>query len=126
IMLSIRASRDGGAGFGFAFVFIIISIVVVVALFKSGQRNDNLRAAAERFHGAVVPSFWSGDHIEFAVDGAPAEVSYHAGSKNRSSFTRIRFQHTLPGYLRIVPEGFFTSVRKVFGAQDIEFGEPAF
>ncbi len=118
------ASRDNGAGC--AVFFVVMTIVVLVALFKKGKRKGNLQAAAERFQGAVVPSFWSGDRVEFAVDGVPAEVTYHAGSKNRSSFTRIRFQFTPPGYLRLVPEGLFTSLRKAFGAQDIEFGEPGF
>lgn len=123
-MAPLLSSGDAG---GFILLFVIvIAIVIGVGLAQSGRRGQNLRAAAERFGGTVIPSFWSGDRVEFPVDGIPAEATYHAGSKNRAAFTRVRFEFRPPGHLRVIPEGFFASLRKMFGAQDIEFGEKGF
>jgi hypothetical protein len=118
------ASGDGGAVFVVFFLFMIVAVLLTVM--KGGRRKDNLKAAAERLHGVIVPSFWSGDRLEFAVDGVPAVLIHGAGGENRPAQTRARFQFTPPGILRIVPEGLFASLRKAFGARDIELGDPGF
>ena len=116
------ASGDGAIVFAVFMVFVIVA--AVVSMFRSSRRNDNLEAAARRFQGTVVSSFWTGKGIEFVVDGIPAALTFESGRRNEE--TRVRFGFTPPGRLRIAPEGLFASLRKAFGAQDIEFGEAAF
>ncbi len=120
------ASSDAGAVFGVAFVLFVVIVGIAMAVVSMQRRGDILQAAARRFGGAVVSSFWSGDRVEFSVEGVPAELTYHSGSKNTPAYTRVRFRFTPPGLLRIVPEGFFASLRKAFGAEDIELGDAAF
>jgi hypothetical protein len=120
------ASQSGEEGVLFFGVVAVILILIVFGAFKNDERAKNLRVAAGRYRGTIVTSFWGNDRLEFVVDGVSAELSYQAGSKNQSRFTKVRFCHTPAGFLRIVPEGIFESLRKMFGAQDIEVGETGF
>jgi hypothetical protein len=124
IALRAVASEEGGVVFSVFFVIMIIAVLLTVM--KRGRRRDNLKAAAGRLRGVIVPSFWSGDHLEFDVDGVPAVLTYGTGGDDRSAFTRVRFQLAPAGILRIVPEGLFASLRKAFGAQDVDLGDPGF
>ncbi|HVR87176.1 MAG TPA: RING finger protein [Planctomycetota bacterium] len=122
----LAAARGEGAPFVAFFVIVILLVFLSVVLIKSKQRRANLEAAARRFRGTFIRSFMAGDRVEFSVDGAPAELTYHPGSKSRSPCTRLRTRQRPSGTLRIVPEGLFASLRKIFGAQDIEVGDGRF
>jgi hypothetical protein len=90
------------------------------------ERRSNLEAVAARFGGTFVPGLWDGAQVEFRVDGARAQLAYFTGRRGYSPFTELRFDRVPPGCLRIRPEGVFASLRKLFGAQDIQIGEGRF
>ncbi|HXX95007.1 MAG TPA: hypothetical protein VEN81_15380 [Planctomycetota bacterium] len=108
------------------FFGIIAVLGLGVTLITRSQRRSRMEAVAQYFRGQLLTSSWSGDRIELAVDGIPAQVSYDPGGRSRRTTTRIHFNFSPPGVLRIGPENFFASFRKAFGAQDIEFGDSRF
>src|ERR1043166_49380 len=120
------ASSGGDGGVIFVFAIVAFVIVVLFGVFKHPERADNLRAAAERVGGRVVSTFWGSDRLEFSIDGMPAELNYKNGDRNRSDLTRLRVDYPAHETLRIVPEGLFAWLQKMFGAQDIEMGERGF
>ncbi len=67
--------------------------------------------------------------IIYNFRGGTACFTYHTeGSKNEIQYTDIIIALDKPiGFkLKIVPEGFFTKIGKVFGMQDIQTGDPEF
>jgi len=123
---AVLATQGGEGGVILVGAILVAIIVLVFCVFKDRERRKNLEAVASRFQGNIIPSFWSGDRVEFIVDGADAELTYHQGNRNRSPFTRLRIRRSPPGSLRVVPEGVFESLRKIFGEQDIQVGDPRF
>jgi hypothetical protein len=108
-------------------VFVLVAIVVVAfSLLQSGARRRNLESVARKYGGTVTSTWLSETDLELNVDGVPAHLSYHPGSKNRSPFTRILFNATPPGRLRIVVDGFWESLKRAFGSEDLEIGDAAF
>lgn len=119
------AASGEEAGCIFAIVIIVVAAAAVGAWYQRKAYNANLTDAARRFQGTAVTSFWSEPRIDLAVEGVSATVAF-TGGKNSSAWTRLRFDWTPPGLLRIKPEGFFASIRKAFGAEDIETGDASF
>ncbi len=114
---------------GILFVAAIAGFVVfVVALLirTARQHRANLEDVAGRIAGRVVHGFWSGDGLEWESDGVSARLRYFMGTDKAPPWTRLQFQWAPPGSLRVMPEGFLTGIRKFFGAQDLEIGDPAF
>jgi len=124
------------------------AVCAALVLFPAWNRLLNLRAVARRFGGTLTRGFLSNPVIRLNVDGTPAELTWHAGGgadrppwmqiplsprRSRSRhvhddlpWTRMRFLGTPPLLLRIVPEGLFASLRKAFGSEDLQTGDPAF
>lgn len=118
------ASGDGGA---FAVIALfVIAIVVIYALIQSSTQKDNLQNAIRKYGGRLAGGWLSDTDAEMKVDGVPVTLGYFSGSKNRSAYTRMRFLWTPPGRLRVAVEGFWASLTKAFGAEDIVVGDPAF
>lgn len=124
--MSIEALASGGEGVLFVLFGVFITIVMVVGLVQGSSRKNNLQIIARKFQGRVTGSWLSDTDLEMIVDGVPAHLSCHSGSKNRSAFTRMRFNATPPGRLRIVPDGFWESLKRAFGSEDLQVGDPIF
>jgi len=90
------------------------------------ERRSNLKAVVAQFGGTFVPGLWDREQVEFGVDGTRAQLSYFAGRRSYPPFTELRFDRVPAGSLRVFPEGVFASLRKSFGAQDIQVGETRF
>ena len=107
---------------------VLISIAIIVGTVVSVYytRRSNLEAVAARFRGTVTSSWGSGTDLEIVVDGVSAHLSYHPGSKHRTSFTRLRFKAALGSRLRVVPAGFWETLKKAFWSDDLIIGDPAF
>lgn len=109
----------------FMFVAFLV-FVLILGLMTHGRRRGNLEEVANRFQGRVTSSWLSGTDLELAVDGVPASLSYHPGSKNSSAYTRMRFDAVPGGRLRVVPEGLWESLKRAFGAEDLQVGDAGF
>ncbi len=107
-------------------VAIIGGIALAVALTQASRRKAVLRTAARRFDGKVTTAWLSDSELELSVDGCDAHLTYTPGSRNRSPLTRIRFQAPLPHRLRVVPEGLWETLKKAFGSEDLQVGDPGF
>lgn len=91
------------------------------------KMKRNLQDAADRFGGKVLPGgVWRHTRLVIDVDGVPGELTYFMGTDKAPPWTRLRFSWTPPAQMRIIPEGFFASIRKFFGAVDIQVGDPEF
>jgi hypothetical protein len=118
------ASSSDGVAFLFFGAFVLIAIVVWIV--QSSRRKNNLEIVARKFQGRVTTAWLAETDLELTVDGTPAHLSYYPGSKNRSAFTRIRFDARPPGRLRLVPDGFWESLKRAFGSEDLQVGNPTF
>ena len=111
------------------FVSLLFLGIVIVFIYFSvkepDRQEENLRRAAEKFGGTVSKPWAEGFAITFTIDQVRCEVSL-AGSQGQTALTRIHFQWTPPGNLRIKPQGFFARLGKALGAQDIKIGIPDF
>lgn len=112
-------------------VSILIPLVLIPAVLwftyvQHKRWKEHLRVVAARYGGRVPEGAWSGNYAECAVDETPFRIEFFNGGKNSSPYTRVRFSWTPPGTLRLAPEGFWTGVRKLFGAQDLRLGNAAF
>jgi hypothetical protein len=99
--------------------------LIIFAMNSSGRRK-NLEAVATRLGGTLVPGFIGGNQVEFQVQGTPGRLACYSGDRSQPAFTRLQLDVTPRGRLRIFPEGLFGSLRKAFGAQDIEIGDARF
>ena len=113
-------------------VFVGIAVVfgVGVTLFAFYQKerarvHAALLAAQRRYGGRIEDSFWSGKSLKFQVDDTPTELTYFRGSDKAPPWTKLHVSWAGPK-LRVVPESTWSSLKKVFGAQDIQVGERAF
>lgn len=116
--------RPGGLFMAIALLLIVG--VIAWGIILSHQRKGALRQLAERFGGTLTEGWFSGSRVDFVVDTIPVQLTYHPGSQHQRRYTRIRFQWTPPGTLRLRPEGIFASLGRVFGAQDIQIGDAGF
>jgi len=105
---------------GFALVFLW---VVLYAYEQSQRRAANLEELASRPGVERVPQgFFSGKKVfAFEVEGERATLEFEAGD---NAHTNLQVEWSPPGSLRLDPEGLMGSLRKVFGAQDIQVGDP--
>jgi hypothetical protein len=71
-----------------------------------------------------------GNVLTGTVENVPIQLDHYVVSHGKSStpYTRVvaRAIEPLPLSLRVFVEGFFSSVGKLFGTQDIQVGHPAF
>lgn len=87
--------------------------------------------AARRYGGTLAPGGWfKGPSLSLSVGGRPAVLSQQNASMDdaQSLWTRldVDLRSVSPGTLKIFPEGFFTPVARLFGAQDVRIGDAAF
>jgi hypothetical protein len=119
-------SDTGEAGGIVVVIILAIVFALILAVLKGSDQKRILRAVANRLGGNVVSGYWGGDRVECRIDGAPAQLSHFAGSRGTAPFTRLRWDRAPTGSLRVFREGFFASIRKAFGAQDIAVGDQRF
>lgn len=108
------------------FVFltlIILAVIVLTTVSDARTRRRNLDVLARRYGGVVTSAWHSDTDLEFTVDGARAHLDYRLGSKNSPSYTRLRFQTPFGTRLRVTPDGLWESLKKAFGAEDLEIGD---
>lgn len=113
------------AGLGFISLFVLIA---VYASKWQEQRRRNLAFVLGKYGGRLVASgdWFSGERGELTIEGLPAKLTWYGGSKNSPPYTRIELGLGGRGRLRIAPQGIFLGLRKFFGAQDVEIGDPHF
>jgi hypothetical protein len=113
-----------------ALVLILIAGMtglIIALLVKTGRTlRANLEHAARRLGGRMTRRFWKGDLLEWTVEGTPAHLRYFLGTDKAPPWTLIRFQWSPAGRLRVVPEGVFTRLRKILGAEDLRVGDEPF
>ena len=113
----------------FFVAMIVVGLVwaVIAALNRAAKtRREALQEVARRSHGRVEESFWGGTAVCFEVDGAPAKLTYFAGSDNAPPHTKLHVDWAPPGSMRVAPENTWASVKKFFGGQDLHVGDPDF
>jgi len=103
----------------------IVAGLIALAASASGRRK-NLEVVANRLGGTLQPGSIDGDRVEFKIDRIPATLSCYPGSRYQSPFTRLQCDYAPRGFLRVVPEGILSTIRKAFGAQDIQIGDTHF
>lgn len=112
------------------FVGITLAVALLVAVYAAYERerarvDSALLAASERYGGQVLDSFWSGKKLKLRLGDVPAELTYFRGSDKAPPWTKLHVKWSGP-QLRVVPEKGWASLKKMFGAQDIEIGERDF
>jgi hypothetical protein len=106
---------------GASFIAALVWLIVHTAQ----RRRANLEAAAAKWKGRVEEGFFS-HALRFDVDGAPARLTFFSGGKNAPPWTKLQFDWASDVRLHVAPEGLFTSLRKLFGAEDLHTGDAAF
>ncbi len=114
---------------------LVVLAVVVVPLFIRHQVGavraflrtcDDVAAklGGRREGGGILEE----PEIHFRLEGRRAILGFHAGSKHEPAFTRVTVElgGRSPGTFRLSPQGFGAVLAKLFGAQDLEVGDPAF
>jgi len=115
--------------------FLIIFFVILgigMVLFAVSQRksfNATLERVARKMEGTFVEGgLFSEPSLEFRFEGRSARVEFWTGSKNSPAYSKVvvRLSGVSPGVLHILEDGFGQSFLKLFGAQDLEIGDPDF
>lgn len=109
-------------------VLVLALFVLALAALVSAEnkrRNEAMEAAAQRFSGQIEKSFWSGQSLRFEVEGVPAELTYFGGTDKAPPWTKVHFSWPGPA-LRLGPERTWASIKKFFGAEDIQVGDQRF
>lgn len=102
-------------------------LVVQLAAAHAQKLRENALLATRRWKGWVEPGGWtSKDLVHFQVDGVPGTLTWYSGSKNSPPYTRAEFSVATGTRLRVRPQGFFFGLRSMFGAEDLQIGDPAF
>jgi len=122
--LLLAHSRSGGDSL--PFFLLLATVGIGIALTRSSRRKKTLAAAAAQLGGVVSSSFFETPKVFFAMGGVNGELTCISGGRNRGSRTRLWFSVVPTGRLLVEPEGVTASIRKVFGAQDIELGDGPF
>jgi hypothetical protein len=122
------ASRDLPGPVIFLIV-IVVAVFIAYSILQNKAFRGTLIRVAERTGGTFVEGGWfSTDSLELKVAGYPARVEFYGGSKNSSPYSRVvvSLGRASPGYLHILEHGFGQSFLQMFGAQDLEIGDPDF
>lgn len=128
-MSALLATQDDSGCF---FVFVIIAVIIVAIIYstvRTNRMNEALQRLAGRLDGRVTDGgFLVGPTLEFTLAGRRARFEFYPGSKNSSPYSKLEvtLADPAPGTLHILPEGFGQSFLKLFGAQDLEVGDPRF
>jgi hypothetical protein len=118
----------------YVFLFIGIAVllgIIPLAIVHDRNVRNNWRQAAETlgltFHGRQL---LEGRRIEGVLHGFLVRIDTYTqkSGKNSKTYTRLRMQYPRPlGLgLKLTREGFFSSLTKLLGAQDITLGDDAF
>ena len=122
----------------FLFFFLFVTAAVLIGVFAIPLLAKQLRKSGEAWSTAArrlglrydPGGFLRSRRIDGPKLGFDVLVDTFSRSSGNSSTTYTRFRVTYPRSLRLglrlTREGFFSSVSKVFGAQDIEVGDAAF
>jgi hypothetical protein len=119
-----------------AVIVVLAGLVGAIALIiklvqwhdeRNQARAETLNALAARWGGEVKAGYFAADHeLSLRVDGVSGQVSFNAGSKHEQAWTRLQFDWRTPRRLRVAPGGFSDWLMRLFGAVDLEFGDPPF
>jgi type II secretory pathway pseudopilin PulG len=113
-------------------VGIVCAIAIAIARSVMGfqqRRREFFEAAARRLGGTYQQARLARrDVIEFPLDGVTARVEFRPPGEDDQGGTQllVPMKKPPPGTLHILPEGFGQSFLKMFGAQDLSVGDPAF
>ncbi len=111
-------------GFGVVAGFVWLIVLMVR---ENQRRVDNLRTLAGRYQGTYTPpGFLSGGVTRVRLGDLEGALTCYSGSKNSPPYTRLEIAHGISGRLRVTPQGFFSQVRMLFGAEDLELGDAEF
>lgn len=110
----------------FALVVIVVVVLMIAASGAAALRRRNLEEVGRPWRGVVTEGWFQHTTLEMAVDGTPAQLSYHSGSKNSAAFTRLRFRRPFGTRLRVVPDGLWETIKKAFWSQDLQVGDRDF
>jgi len=106
------------------------AILGVVYINRLGQRSRAalLSTLAGRWEGRVHEGgFFRSDRLEIRVDGVVGEITFgDVGGDQRGGWPRLHFNWPSDRLLRVVPEGFSTRLRRLWGGADINFDDPPF
>lgn len=96
----------------------------------SGDALYPWRVMAPRVGGALDEGGWlKPPSIRYAVHGRPSvleELGRLGDADDRCARLTVDLRGRSPGTLKIFPEGFFSPIAKLFGAQDLRIGDPRF
>src|SRR4029077_19233387 len=98
-------------------------------ILRRNRMDEVLRRVAGRLGGTVTgDGLFSPSGVQFKIGERQAWIEVYAGSKNSPAYSRVSVyvKGRSPATLHILPEGFGQSFLKMFGAQDLEIGDPAF
>lgn len=101
------------------------------AAWRASRIEEEWRRAAQTIGATFQPGgFFSHQSMRGRIYGLPfvLETFTRGSGRNSSTWTRLRVHYPAPLDLglRITREGFWSFVSKLFGAQDVEVGDPAF
>jgi len=107
---------------------VVITIFVVALVLMFGlwdQRQKVITRVAHNFGGRVVPTGWYSE-VQLPIAHRPATLSFVKVGKGRMN-TRLSIAWP-DSRLRceVYPRGIFSSLRKLFGVEDIEIDSPRF
>jgi hypothetical protein len=133
-------NRDGLEGLVALLAVVLVVGVLVAILIRYGAKQAKLQQAiweeaARRVGGTYFPigGPWYNRkpaYIQAQIDGIPLTLDSYVVSNGKSSTTYTRVRAAAPNAERVEldlgKEGFFSSVAKSLGAQDIEVGDELF
>ena len=127
--VGVLASIDPGTIF--LAILLIFGAVVAGAFLRarSNAMNAMLHRVASRLGGTFVAGGWIDQPgVTFATAGRGARLEFFGGTKHSSPYSRVvvDMRGVSPGSLHILEQGFFQAFLHLFGAQDLEIGDPAF
>ena len=124
-----RVEADGC----FVVLLVLAGLIAVPAILVSYFRGlrrfeETCGRVAERLGGVCRGGGWSEPEISFDLEGRRALLTFFGGSKHASPYTRVtvNLAGSSPGTFKLAPHGFGDTLAKLFGAQDLEIGDPVF
>jgi hypothetical protein len=116
--------------------FLLMAAGVTASFLAVGARAMRNHAASCRhlvevavfpYRGRVVNAGWfEPDRAEFELDGVRCRMTWQDPSGEDPQQTTIFMDWRSGAQLRVRPEGAWMELRKAFGAEDVEIGDPAF
>ena len=107
----------------------VFAVVIAVLSARDKRRLAMLRRIAARFGGTAFGARTFGEPwIELTLAGRKGRLEFDGGGRYSQPWTRVTIdgRGVSPGTLHILKEGFGQMFLKLFGAQDISIGDPAF